>query len=75
MHALSTLRCIFKELSLTAEQGSATLYGSRATLETKLLMWASFKRHIDLFNLTFFKRKWAFSSPFSKRIILRGIFK
>jgi hypothetical protein len=44
----------------------ATLFGSRATLETNLAYMGQYKYLQDFFNLTF-ERKWGFSTPFCKK--------
>ncbi len=55
------------------DQWWATLFGLRATLKTKLVYAGQYKYYIDLYDLTF-ERKWAYSSLFSKRNILREAF-
>ncbi len=50
-----------QEFDKDLDQRWATLYGSRATLETSLVC----RFHYYLFNLNF-ESKWAFSSSFSK---------
>ncbi len=48
------------------DQGWATLFDSRATLETKLVGAGQYKYNKDLFGMTF-EKKWAFRSPFSEK--------
>ncbi len=51
-------------VSLTLEQGCATIFGSRATLETKMVYAGQYKYHMYLFDLTF-ERKLDINSPIS----------
>jgi hypothetical protein len=48
------------------QQGWATLFGSRATLETKFVYAGQYKNPMGLFDFIF-KRKWVFGCPFSKK--------
>jgi len=48
------------------EQGWATLFVSRASLETKFVCEGQYKNPMDLFDLIF-KRKWVFGCSFSKK--------
>jgi hypothetical protein len=41
---------------MSLDQGWATLFGSRATLETKVVYAGHYKNHMDLFDLTFEKK-------------------
>ena len=48
------------------KQGWATLFDSRAALETKLVGAGKNKCNKDLFDMTY-EKKWAFSRPFSQK--------